>query len=329
VEAVHVLPRLLPSGTGSIPPTVRYFDGAAKGKIAFIGALAQRVLSGERYQLIYCAHVNLVPAAISAAALTRAPVVLAIYGIDVWQPLGAVLTALIRRWVSSVVSISAITRDRFLAWCPFPEERIHVVPNAIRLDLYGVAPRSPALVARYNLEGRKVLMTFGRMVGKERAKGFDEIIELLPALRTKMPEVAYLAVGDGPDRPRLEARAVELGVRDSVVFTGRISDEEKADIIRLADLFVMPSRGEGFGFVVLEALACGVPVVASNRDGTREAVLDGEIGVLVDPDNPASVLSGILEGLQRSRQVPSRLEHFSYANFQARLCNALRATKAN
>src|SRR5439155_2564410 len=101
----------------------------------------------------------------------------------------------------------------------------------------------------------------------------------------KIPNVVYVVCGEGPDRSRLERKAVGLGVRDRVVFTGFIPEALKADYYRLADAYVMPSRGEGFGIVFLEAMACGIPVMGSRLDGSREALLDGELGVLVNPDD--------------------------------------------
>ena len=132
-----------------------------------------------------------------------------------------------------------------------------------------------------------------------------------------------MAAGDGPDKQRLQDKVSSLGLTDCVIFTGRIPDETKSDYYRLADLYVMPSQGEGFGFVILEALACGVPVVASRLDGTREAVLDGKLGILVDPRDPDSIAQGIQEGLRRPREVPEGLEYFSYSHFSERLRQAL------
>jgi glycosyltransferase involved in cell wall biosynthesis len=106
--------------------------------------------------------------------------------------------------------------------------------------------------------------------------------------------VTYLIAGKGPDRSRLESKAERLGVRDRVVFTGFVPEEEKADYYRLADRYVMPSRGEGFGLVLLEAMACGIPVVASTADGSREAVLNGRLGLTVDPNDPDAVARSIL-----------------------------------
>ena len=146
---------------------------------------------------------------------------------------------------------------------------------------------------------------------------------MLPRLRETCPELTYLLVGDGGDRKRLEEKAESLGVDDMVVFTGRISEETKADHYRLADAYVMPSRWEGFGFVVIEALACGIPVIASKLDGTAEAVRGGELGLIVDPDDPDTLHHAIVQTINAPKEVPTGLEYFSFGNFQARIHAAL------
>src|SRR5581483_1941350 len=269
-----------------------------------------------------CAHINLMPVAALIARARRIPLVLAIYGIDAWQrPASRLATASLRA-ADLVISISQITLDRFRAWSGGPGAAA-VVPNAIRPQCYGPGPKAADLVERHGLAGRKVIMTLGRMSPTERYKGFDEVIGVLPRLRAAEPGIVYLAAGDGDDRPRLEAEARQAGVADIVIFPGRIPDARKADYYRLADAYVMPSSGEGFGFVVLEALACGVPVVASAADGTREAVLDGTLGAVVDPGDPAALQTAIQTALRQPKRVPRGLEFFSFEIFAARLGLAL------
>nr|WP_260171105.1 glycosyltransferase [Salinibacter ruber] len=161
-------------------------------------------------------------------------------------------------------------------------------------------------------------MTLGRLSSDEQYKGHDEILEVLPELVEEIPDVAYLVCGDGDDRARLEAKAERLGVGDRTVFAGYVPEDEKEDHYRLADAFVMPGRGEGFGIVYLEALACGVPVVASAADASREAVRNGKLGTVVDPDDPSAVKDGILNALREPRKVPSELEYFSFPRFRER-----------
>jgi glycosyltransferase involved in cell wall biosynthesis len=219
--------------------------------------------SGKPFDLTICGHINLLPLASLLSRVVRAPLVLMVYGIDVWQP----PTRVARRWlagVDAVWSISAITRDRMNAWAKLPETRYTLLPNAIHLERYGMASKRPDLVARHGLADSKVVMTLARLSRLERYKGVDEVLEALPALAEREPAIKYLIAGDGDDRPRLEAKARTLGLADRVIFAGMIDEADKADYFRLADAFAMPGRGEGFGFVFLEALACGVPPSAAS-----------------------------------------------------------------
>ena len=183
--------------------------------------------------------------------------------------------------------------------------------------------KRPDLISRYALGGKRVIMTLGRMAADERAKGFDQVIELMPRLRTSCPDLVYLCAGDGDDRSRLEEKARDAGCADAVVFTGRIPEDRKPDYLRLADAFVMASHWEGFGIVVIEALACGVPVVGSTADATQEVLLYGELGPAVDPDDPDALLLAILGALASPHRVPERLSYYAFENFQARLRTAL------
>ena len=239
----------------NLPPKVQYDLRGAAGRLAFIRA-SLRQARGGGFDLIHCAHINLLPVAALVSRLTRAPLLLAIHGIDAWQPRGRLNAWLAGRVPVLVVSVSAFTLRRFQTWTGIPDSRTALVPNTIRADRYGLGPRRPDLLARHGLHGKTVIMTFGRMAPGERYKGFDEVIDSLPALICHRPDLVYLAAGDGPDRPRLQAKAQALGVADRVVFPGRIAEADKADYYRLADAYVMPSYGEGFGIVILEALAC-------------------------------------------------------------------------
>jgi glycosyltransferase involved in cell wall biosynthesis len=214
--------------------------------------------------------------------------------------------------------VSQYTKERFLEWAPLRADQGRVVPDCIDLEAYSPGPKRDALLERYGLRDRTILLTLGRLSSDEQYKGHDEVLEVLPDLAEEVPDVAYLVCGDGDDRPRLERKAKRLGVADCTVFAGYVPEEEKEDHYRLADAFVMPGRGEGFGIVYLEALACGVPVVASSADASREAVRDGQLGAVVDPDDPDDVKKGILKILQEPTGVPEGLDYFSVERFRER-----------
>jgi glycosyltransferase involved in cell wall biosynthesis len=309
-EEVVVIPRLAPSNLETAPPNVKFVRSAARGRPAFVAAVMNAARRGV-VDLVICGHINLLP----IARLARQPSVLITHGIDAWKPN--------RRYrdesVRAVVSVSALTRDRFLAWSNFAGPAF-VLPNAVRREEYGIRPRNADLAARFGIGGKRVLLTLGRIVSAERYKGFDEVLEVMPRLLAAHPDLVYVIGGSGNDLPRLQAKARSLGVGDSVIFTGFVAEEEKADLYNLADVYVMPSRGEGFGFVFLEAMACGVPVIGSRHDGGREALLGGQLGSLIDSSNPAEIRAAIADALRDGRrEIPPALEFFSFENFEQRV----------
>ena len=305
---------------GDNPQRIEYRAESAGSKLRYIqGALRSKLsTSGPSFDGIICGHIDLLPVAVLVSWIQGAPLLLVLHGIDAWTPHSSALV----RWslpvVDHFVTVSQYTKERFLEWAPLQAEQGHVVPNCIDLDSYGPGPKREELLTRYGLHGRTVLLTLSRLSAGEQYKGHDEVLEVMPALAEEVPNLSYLICGDGDDRARLKAKAKRLGVEDRTVFAGYVPEEEKVDHYRLADAFVMPGRGEGFGIAYLEALACGVPVVASSADASQEAVLDGELGTVVDPSALGDIKSGILTALNESPGVPDRLRYFSVDRFRER-----------
>lgn len=306
-----------------VPVGISWDQSALRGKSAFSISVCKSVLQKEKPHLILCGHINLLPLARMAAMISRAPLVLFVYGVDAWT---APRNKLLRRLVSKVdlvLSISEITRQRFFSWSAVAPERIQLLPNAIKLERYSPGPKNSALLKRYGIEGKTVLMTLGRLSTVQRHKGVDEVIGVMPRLLQEFPRLVYLVAGDGDDISRLRSVAERQGVSNQVIFTGMIEESEKAEHYRLADAFALTGRGDGFGFVLLEAMACGVPAVASVLDGSQEAVLNGEIGTLVNPDAPESLISGLACALRQAKGIPKKLSYFSFDKFCGRLHAAL------
>lgn len=320
-----VVPRLMDFEPGSLPPRINLVTSGLGGKRQYIGTVC-RLLLTKRFDLVLCGHLNLLPLAwLFSRRYGRIPLATIIHGVDAWHPTRNRLTNLIAsRNTGTIIAVSQITRDRFSRWAGTPEERCFILPNSIDLRMFGPGIRPLRLLDRYRLHGRTVLMTMGRLESRSRAKGFDEVLEVLPDLARDNPLISYLVCGSGPDQERLARKARDLGISDRVVFTGMVAEEEKAEHYRLADLYVMPSRGEGFGIVFLEAMACGIPVIASRKDGSREAVRGGLLGRLVDPDNREELKSAIRAALvEPLRVVPEGLSYFSFANFGKRVQDML------
>lgn len=322
IEQVVALPRHVPSPTGSLPGKIAYVEGAAGGKARFALAVLRRARFGGRFDVVICGHVRMLWLGYLAARLARAPLLLVVYGIDAWTPPNGAARRLVAR-VDAVLSVSQVTKDRFLAWAEIPPDRVHVVPPAFDPSRFQPGPRDPALVERYRLGGKPVILTLARLAGSERYKGIDEVLDSLPALLRRRPGLVYLIAGDGPDRGRLEEKARTLDLAAHVRFCGRIAEAEKADHFRLADAFVMPGRGEGFGIVYLEAMACGIPVLGSRLDGSRDALRGGRLGILVDPTDAGELVAGIDAALDRPKGVPEGLDEFRFDRFADRLGDLL------
>src|SRR6185295_10340629 len=154
--------------------------------------------------------------------------------------------------------------------------------------------------------GRGFLLLVARMASGERYKGHDQILEALPGLLATHSGARLVVAGDGDDRARLEAKAASLGLGDAVVFTGFVSEATLAELYRRCAAFVMPSRGEGFGLVYLEAMRAARPVLATRGSAAEEIVRHGETGLLVDPDDRpelTAALSLLLGDSERARRM--------------------------
>lgn len=281
--------------SGSWPGFNLYGAGMLGGFLQTPGFAAAGLAAAaiDRPDLIISTHVNFGPAARLAKKLFGVPYSLVAHGIDVNQGLpGRTLIAI--READRVIAVSRWTRDRVLDLGGIDPTDLAILPNTIDESRFTVGQKSRTLIERFGIrQDEKILLTVARLDHRERYKGYDRIIEALPEIQRKCGPVRFIIVGAGQDRTRVAALAISHGLESSVSFAGFVAPEELADHYRLADAFAMPSTGEGFGIVFLEALACGTPVVAGNRDGSADALDDGRLGVLIDPTSVAAIAGGI------------------------------------
>ena len=307
-----------------MPESIVYDRRAARGKIAFLQRLGSHLWARQPINLVICGHINLLPAAWLFAHAQGARLALIIHGVEAWTARD-VWSSRIVRSVDAFIAVSRYSAEKFSAWSKTPMDRGFILPNCVDLDHFRPGHRDPKLIERYSLKSTKVILTVGRLAYHERHKGFDEVIEVLPQLIGIFPNLKYMIVGDGPDRKRLENKAKTYGVSGSVIFTGRIPESEKVAHYNLADAYVMPSSGEGFGIVLIEAAACGIPIVGSSVDGSREALLDGRLGRLVRPDNRSELVAAVTKLLlqeTRNKRIDA-VETFSADNFRIRVSDWL------
>jgi glycosyltransferase involved in cell wall biosynthesis len=254
--------------------------------------------------LIVSTHLNFGPIARVAQRSFGTPYVLVAHGIDAWQITNASRQRALQK-ANLVLAVSNYTRDRLIREVGLDADRVKVLPNTFAADRFGIGSKPPRLLRRYGLRpDTPVILTVCRLAETECYKGYDQIIKAMPEIMRFVPNARYLLVGDGPDRPRIEKLIAEAGVQEAVTLAGFVPDEELAEHYNLCDIFAMPSRAEGFGIVYLEALACGKPVLAGNKDGSRDALAGGELGLLVDPDDTAEIATEIIRVLRREHWRP-------------------------
>jgi phosphatidylinositol alpha-1,6-mannosyltransferase len=313
VGEVIVLPRMSPMLPGTLPDRVRQL-APVKGRIAYSLAAIWAAQAHRPIDIVFCGHIFMTPLAVVIARLLHAPLWVQLHGVDAWDE----LSILYRRSMETaalVTSVSRYTRQRLLQWVGLDQNRVKVLPCTVD-PRFQPGPKPCSLVERYAASEQKVLMTVSRLARSDRYKGHDRIIRALQRVLLDHPQTIYIVVGDGDDRPRLEALAEECGVSGRVRFAGQVAAEELVDHYHLADVLVMPSTGEGFGIVFLEAMASGIPVIGGNRDGSLDPLADGEAGTAVDPDDIEALASAIcatLRGPTTLTDGPSRFNQKAFA----------------
>jgi glycosyltransferase involved in cell wall biosynthesis len=184
-----------------------------------------------------------------------------------------------------VVATSRAVACRF-AWAP---AKVRLVPNGVDLKRFAPRPGSAAVRAGLHISpSAPIAVSIGRHVPE---KGYRHLLDGAALLERATPGVHWILIGDGELRGELEAQAGRLGLASHVHFTGWRDDV--GEMLALADAFVLPSESEGFGRVLVEAMAMGRAVVATNVGGIPDIVLDGETGLLVEPANPAALAHAV------------------------------------
>jgi phosphatidylinositol alpha-1,6-mannosyltransferase len=296
VASIAVLPRLAPdpvtTPTGISQYAPRY------DRVRYVIA-AWHAAWTKRPDIIFCGHLYMAPLCALLARLTHAKLIVQMHGIEAW-PRPSRLQRVAVEAADLVFCVSRFTRGCVLGWAAIAPERVMVLPNTVGAAF--TPGDGSSLRAALGLQDKCVLLTVGRMDSRERYKGHERVFDAMPELVAAGHDVVYLIVGEGDDRARLEARAREAGLADRVRFMGSVELPKLVELYRAADLFVMPSSGEGFGIAFLEATACGTPTIGLAVAGANDALADGELGTGVTETGLAAALARALESPKPDRE---------------------------
>jgi glycosyltransferase involved in cell wall biosynthesis len=276
------------------------FSGFGRAKARFvlsaIGKACRRPREGT--PIILAAHPHLaLPASWIQRVRPNFKVVVMSHGIEVWKPLASPRLRALQK-ASLLTAPSSYTARKMAGEQNIPESKIRRLPWPLSPDFIKLAEHPGKLPLPRGFPRGRIILTVGRWAARERYKGVDALIVAVARVRTTIPDVQLVAVGSGDDLSRLRSIAAEEQVADRVHFLEGLSKEELASRYAAADVFALPSIGEGFGLVFLEAMAFGKPVVGADAGGITDLIRDGSNGLLIPPNDP----DGLAQGLSRLLQ---------------------------
>ncbi|HBC40356.1 MAG TPA: glycosyltransferase [Pseudanabaena sp.] len=311
-------------GAGTIPLPLR--------TLFFSWQLLSKAIA-QKPDLIITAHLNFAPIAFILKKIIGTRYIVIAHGIEAWNIQNPLLKKSLQN-ADLILAVSNFTRDQLCQQQVISPEKVGVLHNTFDPHVWEIRDKPTHLLQKYGLSPRqKIILTVSRLVTSEKYKGYDQILSALPILRQSIPDIHYMIVGKGSDRDRLLQIIQQNNLQKYVTLAGFIPDEDLCDYYNLCDLFAMPSKREGFGIVYLEALACGKAVLGGNLDGAVDALCQGEIGALINPDNLQEIATIITKILsckyehplmyqpQRLRQVV--ISKFGFEHFQQNLSNYL------
>jgi phosphatidyl-myo-inositol dimannoside synthase len=301
------------------------FRGYNAAKITFI---KEAVAAGKNTDVIILSHINLLVVAwLIKKVNPSAKIMLMAHGIEVWKPLSKQQKVMIES-CDKIVSVSSFTREKIETLHGVSKEKNWVLNNCI--DPYLMKPkekiRDEVMMKRYQIKKEDiVLLTLTRLSYKDRYKGYDFVLDALKNIVKKYPTIKYLLAGtyEENEKKYIEDKITVAGLTSNVIITGFIAEEDLPKLFSMADIYVMPSVKEGFGIVFIEAMYYGVPVIAANVDGSTDALLQGELGILIPPEDHLKIAEAIETILEdRNAHLPNYdllMNNFGYSSYKRKV----------
>ncbi|HEY9851399.1 MAG TPA: glycosyltransferase family 4 protein [Leptolyngbyaceae cyanobacterium] len=277
-----------------------YFTGCWPSFLRTSGFAAQLIGLGiwQKPNLVITTHLNFTVAAYWLKHIAGIPYWAVAHGVEAWDIQRPDLQMALR-YADRILCVSGYTRDRLLKEQQLNPSKILLLPNTFDPDRFQICGKPTYILKRHGLTSdQPIILTVNRLSLTESYKGYDKVLDALPQIIQEIPNVHYIIVGKGDDRPRLEKLIAQHQLQKYVTLAGFIPDEELCNYYNFCDVFAMPSKQEGFGIVYLEALACGKPALGGNQDGAIDALCHGKLGALVEPDDVTQIAKTLIQILQ-------------------------------
>jgi phosphatidylinositol alpha-1,6-mannosyltransferase len=344
---IHVITRNRPEYNSGKADNLEYPISCIKGKYwkklrtwYCYRALRDFYGEGQRPDLVLATTWNFARGVVSLTRKNGTKLVTVVHGLEVTRK----MSGLKKHWLKNTlrsshrtISVSSFTKDRILSDYGIDRELVLILPCGVDTNVFFSSNGSQELRKRFGLQDEQIILTLARVIER---KGHDKVIEALPCVMEKQPRIKYVICGPREEsyHQKLQRKIDDLGLKDRVIFTGYVKAHEIPVFYNLCDVYIMPSRElttvgdtEGFGITFLEANACEKPVIGGNSGGVADAIVDGETGFLVDPENPKEIAEKLILLLSDSelaeklgRQGRARIEkEYTWDIVANRICDAV------
>lgn len=263
-------------------------------------ATAAMVLKGRRSGLVILSHINLLPIGYIIKKISPSvKLVLFAHGIEIWDELPQRKKKMLHV-CDAIWAVSRFTRKKIIQRHGINENKVYVLNNALDPVRKHAAVTTDVRSTLHIPADADVLFTLTRLAHTEQNKGYDKVMEAMLQLRGSKA-VHYIIGGKytSDEYHAIQTHAARLGLENKVHLPGFIPDEQLKAYFSTANVFILPSRKEGFGIVFIEAMSFGIPVIGGNVDGSMDALKDGELGVPVSPDSVEEIATAIQKVLQQ------------------------------
>lgn len=260
-----------------------------------------RILKKERFDIV---HTHLYRANMIgriAAILAGVPHIFSSeHNTNSWKkPVDIFWDRLLARFTNKVIAVSDYVKDFTQHQEKLDSQKLVTVKHGICLNEFDAVNGRVQTRNLLGFDGNQTIVgSLGRLVPQ---KGYAYFLKAMPEILDKFPDTQFVIVGDGPLKPELVELSKRLGIESNLHFTGFRKDIPQ--LLKAMDLFVCSSLWEGFGIVLIEAMACSLPVIAANVGPIPEVVKHGETGILIESENAVQIASSVIQLLANQKQM--------------------------
>ena len=287
-------------GTGSEISVVYRKAGGWVRKVEFAIRCLWATIVFRPNHLI-CGHLNFSPIALLLAVFFRTGFSINLYGIEAICINDFFSKKAVKK-ADHLIVISEYTKQLLAEQFDIDQKKVFMLVSSVNENEFFIKSNKEALKSLIGVSGRPIILTLSRLSSDEQ-KGQHLVLAAMPRVLEHFPSAVYVLAGPGSDFRVDNILKKNPYLVDHVVALGKVNNDLKLNLYNMADVFILPSKNEGFAIVSIEALACGAQVIVSSGFGGKKGLRGGRLGQLIDPDNSQSIVDSLVEALKKSKDM--------------------------